>query len=492
MIRRQDQPYLVVVLAVVLPALTAGLGLRLQSMWGDEVFTLLACHRGLPECIHFHLGFRVLPLYPVLAWVFTLGGASILGGRLLSLLAFMGASYFLFNLASRLFNRKTAMWTALAFATNPLLVWYAQDARMYMVWLMLCLGSLLYEMRVLKDGRRCDSVVFGILFFFGLLTHLYFVFFGLASTVALLWVKPKTHWKRVIATKAAALLLAFPAFAAIFLLESPNALVGEFRGAELEALGYIALVFGVGFSFGPTSQELHSMPPMDAMRPHFAGAFLLIMAFWSAVAVGLAEVWRNNRPRCYMIAALMATAIALPLAASYFTRKVEFNARYVLPALPFALMAFGYGVQRIRPYAGALLVALLFTVQGYGLFAHYTETKYWKEDYEGVASFLKGRLAPQDEVYSAPYDSVWNLLLEGYATAVHLNEETLDSSRNSEQRRFYILNVPWITDPSGHIREELEQLPSVEVFEFRGFSVFMSPPRSGIGPTKIPAGPKIS
>lgn len=223
MIKRGYKPYPVVLLAVVLPILTAGLGLRLQSMWGDEVFTLLACHRSLPECIRFHLGLRVLPLYPTLAWVFTLRGTSILGGRLLSLLTFMGASYFLFELASRLFNQKTAVWTTLAFVTNPLLVWYAQEARMYMLWLMLCLGSLLYETRVLKDGRLCDLVVFGVLFFFGLLTHLYFVFFALASVVALLWIRPITYWKRTIATMAFASLLALPAVAALFLLDSPDA-----------------------------------------------------------------------------------------------------------------------------------------------------------------------------------------------------------------------------------------------------------------------------
>jgi hypothetical protein len=470
---------------VIIPLVTAGWGLMLQSMWFDELFSLVDSRSGFWQNILINLKFRTVPLYPILHWVVTLGGVSLLGGRLLSLLGFMASAYFIVRLSARLFDSRTALWAGAAFVLNPLAVWYAQDARMYTVWLFLCFASLFFQIEAMSYGRRADLLCFGIVFLLGLLTHLYFLFFAVVCFLWLLWYRTTQHRRKVFAAMAVTFAIALPVTATMMFLSRQGPPPSQpFGRVGFEALGYPALTFGVGFGFGPTVAELHSENPMRVMMPYLFPAIALIAAFWLPVLYGFWQLWRNDR----RTACLLLLSVGLPITAAFAAARISgyinFNVRYVLPALPFALIAFGYGVSRATSRARWVAVLLLFLVEGYGLASHYTQTRYWKEDYRGVSRFLREQAKSEDEIFFTPYPAELSILLDDRPVRL-LNPTTFADSKAMPQRRFYVINSPWIGDPNGQIRRELHEGLSATEIQFRGFQVYILPEQGGRFPQTL-------
>ncbi len=465
---------MIVALTVVVPALSAGLGMMLQSMWGDEAFTLFCSRKGLWNSVDTQLGFHSVPLYPALSWAFSLGGTSLFGARLLSVLALMGCAGFLHRLTRKLFDAPTAFWAVLALVTNPLIVWYAQEARAYMLLLMFCLGSLSFGLEVLDGGRLRHVLGFGLVFLLGLMTHLYFVFFAVALALAALVYGSVRNRAKVLAVMAVEGLIVAPVVLVMFVRSTGSPYVPPHR-ALLDCAGYVALAFGFGFSFGPTSEELHGPNPMAAMMPYLPGAVALMAAFWSVVLVGGWRLFCDDRRRFWMVSSLLALPVLLPLVIGTHSQHVTFNVRYSLPAVPFALVAFAYGVSHSTPRWSRVLVVLLFAVQGAGLIAHYTATRYWKEDYQAMLSLLQTEARDEDPILFSPYPGPLSTFLDRPVQL--LSRKTLDNLKASGARGFCVINRPWMGDPSGDLQRELDGIPGVRSTRLRGFVIYVLPAR---------------
>ena len=475
------------VLVIILPTISAGLGLMLQSTWGDEVYTLYAVHRSLLDAVRAPLELRNVPFYYFLAWFFTLRGESILGGRLLSLFAFMGSAYFLYLLTEKVLNRRTALWATLVFVFNPVMIWYAQDARMYAPWILLCLASLYYQLRAMETGRMRDLAVFGVVFFLGCLTHFYHIFFAAASGVALFLYRPQQYRNRVLVTLVLAVLAAAPLIVIVFVLQLGN---GAYRESNVMGLAYLALTYAIGFSYGPTNAELHVGNPVTLMMPYLPGAIAAVLAFWLPVLFGAWRMLKAEPRKALMFVAFGIAVTVLPFAAAIISKGVNFNARYALPSLPFFVILLAYGLSTMSRRWICLPVVMVFGVEAAGLAMHYGDAQHWKEDYRGLVSYLKAEAQPEDRILFAPYPGYLGILLKREVSL--LNPKSIQESLSMPGRHFCILNSPWVCDPLSEMSKKLRRAPGMQAKAFPGFDVFVLtvPPRAAgaAPPEPIPAG----
>ena len=164
--------------------------LDVQSFWHDEAVT---AHRILRDSLFATIGKvpgseSTPPLYYVLAWLWTrVFGISEVGLRSLSALigtATVPVAY----LAVRTLTprRSPALATAALAAVSPVLVWYSQEARAYVLLVLMGALSFLFFLRALRGRERRDLVWWAVMSALALCTHYFAIFAVLPEAVWLL------------------------------------------------------------------------------------------------------------------------------------------------------------------------------------------------------------------------------------------------------------------------------------------------------------------
>ena len=156
--------------------------LSMQSFWLDEAVThqlvttpLRSMLSAIPHSE------STPPLYYVLAWVWVrIFGAGEAGLRSLSALFGTAAIVVLALIARRLAGNRAALAAAALAATNPLLIWYSQEARAYALLVTLCALSLWFLLR--EDWRG-----FALASALALATHYFAVFIVVPEACWVLW-----------------------------------------------------------------------------------------------------------------------------------------------------------------------------------------------------------------------------------------------------------------------------------------------------------------
>ena len=175
--------------AFLVGSVLAALALRLyrldsQSVWYDEVFALSISRLPFAQ-----MGAALVrdlvhpPLhYITLHWWFQAFGFGPLQGRLLSALFGTLSVPMIYLLAHYLFDRRTAILSALVLATSQLAIMYSQEARPYAQFLFLFLACAYTFLRALREQSTLFWVGFLGLGSLLIYTH-YYGFFVLASFV---------------------------------------------------------------------------------------------------------------------------------------------------------------------------------------------------------------------------------------------------------------------------------------------------------------------
>ncbi|MGH2874538.1 MAG: glycosyltransferase family 39 protein, partial [Solirubrobacteraceae bacterium] len=126
------------------------------------------------------------PLYLVLAWpwarVFGTGEAGL---RALSALLGVGLVPLLYLCGRELVSARAGLVAAALAAVNPFMIWYSQEAREYMLMVVLCTASLLFFARALRTRSARDLGWWAVLSALALLTQ-YFAGFLVAAEGAVL------------------------------------------------------------------------------------------------------------------------------------------------------------------------------------------------------------------------------------------------------------------------------------------------------------------
>jgi hypothetical protein len=176
-------------LAAVLRLATLGS----QSFWYDEAFTPVHVLRaGLGATLHnvAHTE-NAPPLWYVLEWaVSRVLGNGVVALRLLSALAGVATVPVAWAIGRELQGpptRRAALVAAALVASNPLLVWYSQEARAYGLFVLTASLALLCFVRALREptGRRLAA--FALSASLALLTHYFAVFLLIPMVAWLIW-----------------------------------------------------------------------------------------------------------------------------------------------------------------------------------------------------------------------------------------------------------------------------------------------------------------
>lgn len=104
------------------------------SLWGDESFTAVASQENFRRMLEIVAKDTAPPLYYILLFIWTrIFGSSEIAIRSLSVFLYLGTIIFVYLIAKKIWNKKTAFLAALLTLANPFLFPFAFEGRMYAI-----------------------------------------------------------------------------------------------------------------------------------------------------------------------------------------------------------------------------------------------------------------------------------------------------------------------------------------------------------------------
>jgi mannosyltransferase len=425
----------------ILAALVAiGAVLRLgtiasQSYWLDEAATVHEIQLGFGALLHqVHVNETTPPLYFILAWLWAkVFGTSEAGLRSLSALLGTAAIPIAYRCGRELVSRAAGLVAAALVTLSPFMIWYSQEARSYMLFIVLCGLSFLFFARALRDPSHRNIAWWTLSSAAAILTHFFAGFL----------IAPEGIWL-LLAIRRRATLLAAVAVSAVQIAVLPLAV-----GDTSHPLQWIkAFPLSVRIKQVPVDLGLGSLYQSSLVTDGLLGAAVLVAVVVALLAFGGD---RRRRRAAVLAAALAAFVILVPILLA------QFGSDYVVPRnfapawIPLAvLLGVACTVRRAR-LAGYALAAVLLVSFVYANIRIGDEPQYQRPDWRGVAAALGTSAGPRAIV---AYDS-------GFA---------------AQPLTIYLHGVPW-----SRPRQEPVMVDEVDVVG--GF--YQAPP------ARLPAGIKL-
>jgi uncharacterized membrane protein len=373
-----------------LTVLAAGLRfatLGLQAYHHDEIVTASRVLRdGFGHAME-AVGFSesAPPLYYALAWAWTqLTGTGEFGLRSLSALAGVATVPVAYMLGAELRGRRAGIAAAALVAVNPMLLWYAQEARSYALLAFLTAVAALYFVRALGNagvpaGRR-DLRLWGVFSALALATH-YFAIFPVALEAA--WLLRRRGRAAVAGLWIVALACLALAPLAIHQMSLGHA---EWIGSR--SLGHRLWEAGVTAVAGETGDVI-ARP--ETVLP----ALVPLLACLAALALLAARGDRGERRAGGRMLAIAAATVAVPVALVLLGKDYVI-ARNLLPALVPLLVAVAIGttLRGARRSGTAIAAVLVVYSLGFSVWASLSPALQ-RPDWHAVASQLGEPEAPR-------------------------------------------------------------------------------------------------
>ncbi len=373
---------------------------------GDEAFTVLHWMREpLGQTL---ANIATVDPQPPLAYALYRGYGLVVGsGELVvrflpALLNLLGIPA-MYGVGKRVAGRRAGLIAAALFALSPVILWHAQDARNYGVWVACSALALWLALRALERGRRIDWALFvAIQIVACYLYYLELLFLG-ALTIYVLTLA-RTTPRNVFRWFGALTLIGF-ALAPWFL--QPRLLSGGGYGGTAGGLDLTRYLTW----FAPSLLFGEAIP--NQRMAIFSGAAI------ATLVVGFALLWRIRR--AWVI--LFGVYAAVPLAALGVVslRLNVFVPRYVLPIALVMIVLAAVIIERgfrfrnrstpLRVLAMALPVML-----GWSLFSYYFD--YAKSpDWRALAAYLAPRTSAGDLLVNSAADMSFPFYQDAYRVA---------------------------------------------------------------------------
>jgi mannosyltransferase len=316
-------------LLMALAALVRFATLDQQSLWYDEAVTAVrvlhpSLRSTLSAVVHVE---NTPPLYYLVAWGWTrVLGTGVFALRSLSAAAGVATVAVAWAIGHELGSRRAAIVLAAIVASNPLFVWYSQEARSYELFVLLASVAFLFFLRARAAPTRRNLAAWALCSVLALMTHYFAVFLIVAEAALLL--AGQMRDRRVLAAVGA---IAATGIALVPLVHAQGGrgtswIANWPLGGRLEAIAQYYLLGESGRPLGRAILLLGALPILAVLplAPRLnprerAGALLCAgvgtFAVLAPVALALASV-DYFTPR-YLVAAYvpLSAALALLLAA---------------------------------------------------------------------------------------------------------------------------------------------------------------------------------
>lgn len=368
-------PITLLVLAAVLRLSTLGH----QSFWYDEAYTPVhVLHPGLGATLRSvaHTE-NTPPLWYVLIWLWSrLLGTSVLALRSLSALAGLATVALAWPLGRELGGRRTAIVLTAIVATNPLFIWYSQEARAYALFTLLAEASLLWFLRARRAPTPRTLAAWSLASILALSSH-YFAAF-LVGPQALLILAPLAAGRSIRGARMSRL-LAVGAVLACGLALVPLIAAQGAHGTQW--IGRWAL-----------SSRLVAIPGyflLGGQSSVFGHALLLLCAVPVLVAIGLlpgieSDEWRAGRLMLGLgVLSLLIPLALIPLGRDYLAPR-NVIASWIALSAALAVLLGGRRAGR-----AGLTIAGLMCLAGFAVVvAIDLSPRLQRGDWSGVAAAL--------------------------------------------------------------------------------------------------------
>lgn len=377
-----------------------------QSLWMDEVLTVLSSHTSLYNVLFDPpVDPNVPPLYYLLMAVLQGFGASETALRLPSVVVGVLSVPLLYAVA-RVWLGPGAVLAALLAAVSPLHVWYSQEARPYAFLIFLGLLSVRFFQLALRDptsrGARAGFAVTAAATFY---VHTVAIAFVAALALAVLLVVPRREWRPWLVTFAAVAVLALPG-AYLLLRIPPTVSANPFYVFNPAHLAYTLWTFAVGYSLGPNLIELRT-DGFGSVRRSLELILPVLTLVGGLLGLGILHLWRIRREALAFLLPWTLAPIAFVVLGTWVTSH-PYNVRYTLLALPPVLILVAAGIDALRPPGlRRTAAALVLVLSAASLGSYYADPKYARDDNRGAAAYIRAAAAPAELVIvSAAYTRV--------------------------------------------------------------------------------------
>ena len=388
--------------AVVVATILRLFRLGQNSLWADEVASariVILPFFEIPAVALHGSAFEPPVYFWLLHAVSSVFGTSETALRALSAAAGILTVPVTWLLVRDLTGRQTsATIVAFLLATNPLHVWYSQEARPYSVALLFGLGSLLCVRLAIRTGRGAAWIGYAALGALATLSHVVAI---VLPAVAAVWVALDARRWEVVSKFAAAsvglLLLIAPFLIALAGSIEPGSTGSAPRPLTGLEAPYSLLTYVAGYSFGPSVREIQNLGWRVAIERHLIQT---IVAATTLVAI-IALVLRARSRTVWHLGALLVLPLAAALLGSATTTKA-YNVRYALPALIGFLGLTGVAAAELKPAARRAVVGALLLVSLWADVQWFFVPAYWKEDSRAAVACLSDEVGANGRVAVTP------------------------------------------------------------------------------------------
>lgn len=363
--------------AILLLATVLRLVLINQSLWLDESIEALAVTGRMGPLLKYALADFQPPLYHFVSYAFThfLGSSEVIL-RLPSLLAGIGAVYFVWKFGELWGGRRLGLIAALLSATNPLLIYYSQEGRTYALTTFFVTASMYYLLRIFKLKTISPLVSsFYVLFtiFYLWTSYLsWFLWFGLA-----LYLLIQKNWRLLLLHLVAAstLLLWLPSLLSSLSIGGSTLAAAPSWGQVVGGLSWKSLpLTWVKFVIGRVSFTPAVL---------YAGVVSVLAALHLFALKGGQKLRQTVHLPLLLIWLVVPAALGI-LAATILPVYQYFRVLFVLPAY-LLLLALSLSQERSRVLTGVLIGTQLATL-GYFWFS----PRFHREDWRSLVQDIRG------------------------------------------------------------------------------------------------------
>ena len=132
-------------------------GLGTENIWPDEGLTMYNAHKSVSHNIEWSLSLAYFPLYHILLSLWEkLFGLSEFSMRFLSVIFGTLSVYLVYRIGLLMFNKKIGLYSAIIMALSSYNVYYSQEARVYMLFVLLTLLSVKFYIQYLQSAKNRD------------------------------------------------------------------------------------------------------------------------------------------------------------------------------------------------------------------------------------------------------------------------------------------------------------------------------------------------
>jgi len=459
------------------------IGLHSQSLTMDECFERSRTEMSLMEVIHDANSFP--PLYHIVlkGWRFLDDSESSL--RTFSLLCGLLSLVGLFWMVNEVVDETVAWWALLIAAVSPFHIYYSQEGRVYMLYLLLAslaLGTMLLwvrdHSRMYLWGFIGTAVVGGYVHYFFAVV---LVTLGIVAGMVLGW---RFLWQRLLPVGCVIGLACAPL---LLLIENDlhyQRNLDNSRPLDMASAGYTYFSLVSGYTLGVSRTELQILTPAQAIHQTLPWILSLLAVISPLVVLGV------MRLRKHWSLGVWLGMLVIPMGLLWLicvALEVTYNTRFLVWLwIPFCVM-LAAGIAQLRSMSLRLAgFGLMVLFSGVAIYNRQFVARYVNEDVRAAASYLL-ESEPRPILVSAAYmrrplqfylgeeRKAWGIGPAKPGEAI--NDAEADSLRRSPI--WLVYTRQYHGDPDGEILADfLGEQVATPAFEAAGVKVYACQPNS--------------